>query len=425
MSSPARRLAPVTVFDAALPPGVATIRSLGRASVPVNAYSPIKYAPGRFSRFIATFETCPDPTSPDRFIEWLCRRVEAGEISLVAPTSDYVSYAVAVVEERLGVEISGGVGGAGGADAVRDCLFKDRFAARLDALGFPVPAWAAPTDIEGACLAAERIGYPVVVKPRSHVGVGVERGTIVRDQSELAAAFVPLGDSVRLDAHHAELAMPMLQEMISGESIDCVSITGCLGRNGELLGSGAIVKLEQWGGHLEIGTRFEAIERPSFAEHSIELVRSVLGTGIFELELLVDRSSGRYVAIDLNPRGYGQMALDIGRGTDLPALWYESATRTTLRRRPATRPPQEWRMGTPYYAGIGVRMALGPDRASAIRQLAGSLVKPSAGAMHLWNDPGPGLALSAWILRHPGGLIRPHVRAARAARCATNPQEQT
>ncbi len=415
MNSP---LPPVAVFDAALPTGVATIRSLGRASVPVHAYSPLAYAPGRFSRFTEVFRRCPDPTRPDQFIDWLSDEVSSGRISLVAPTSDYVTYAVAMVEEHLGVEISGGVGGARGADAVRDCLFKDRFSTQLDTLGFPVPAWAAPTDLDQARAAASRLGYPLVVKPRSHVGVGIERGAVVHNEAELDSAFAPLGDSGRLGSHHADLELPMLQVMLIGDSIECISITGCLGRDGELLGSGTIRKLGQWGGSLAIGTRFEVVDPPSFTQHAIDVVRSVLGTGIFELEVLVDRSSGRYVAIDLNPRAYGPISLDIQRGADLPLLWYESATGTTLRQQSSApgRPPREWRMGVPYYAGLGVGMALGPERFAAGRQLVRSIVRPAAAAMHVWHDPGPGIVLSAWILRHPGGLIGPHVHAARATR---------
>jgi hypothetical protein len=41
--------------------------------------------------------------------------------------------------------------------------------------------------------------------------------------------------------------------------------------------------------------------------------------GIFEIELLVD--SEHLCAIDLNPRAFGFLALDIARGIDLPWLW--------------------------------------------------------------------------------------------------------
>ena len=46
------------------------------------------------------------------------------------------------------------------------------------------------------------------------------------------------------------------------------------------------------------------------------VVRQVLGTGLFELEVLVERATGEYYAIDLNPRGFGQMTLDMAAGRD-------------------------------------------------------------------------------------------------------------
>ena len=42
--------------------------------------------------------------------------------------------------------------------------------------------------------------------------------------------------------------------------------------------------------------------------------------GLFELEL-IEREDGGWHAIDMNPRPYGSMALAIGAGCNLPALW--------------------------------------------------------------------------------------------------------
>lgn len=410
---------PVAVFDAAFPPGVAMIRSLGGAGVEVRAFDHVARASGRFSRRATSFALAPDPSATDEFIDWLHERVDDGTIGLVAPTSDHVAYAAAVVGHRVGVDLSGGVGGHRGVDAVLDCLFKDRFAARLDELGFPTPAWAAPTNVDEAADAAGRIGYPVVLKPRSHVGVGATRGAVAREERELRALWEPHPSGPGREAvfeRHPGLDLPLVQQMIEGSQIECVSISGFVER-GQVTAASTIRKVDQWGGRLDVGTAFEVTDDPSWLGDALALVEKMLDTGIFELELLVDRSTGEYWAIDLNPRGYGQISLDIRRGNDLPVLWYANATGAAVHStvRPDLR-VRRWRMAVPFYAGIAVSLALGPHRAHAAGALMRALSSPAAGAVHSWRDPLPGVAMLGWLIRHPRGLVRPHVAAANERR---------
>ena len=191
-------------------------------------------------------------------------------------------------------------------------------------------------------------------------------------------------------------------------ALDCVSITGCLDRDDTVLAASTSRKVDQWGRGLAIGTVFEFAEPPHFFDHAVEAVRQVLGTGVFEFEVLSDPETGEYWGIDLNPRGYGQIALAIARGDDLPALWYRSATGSPAETtNPAPRRPATWRMGTPYYAGAVARIATGPHRARRVRTLFNAVVQPSAGSMHMWSDPRPGIVSALAMLRHPGGLVRP------------------
>ena len=312
-----------------------------------------------------------------------------------------------------------------GHEGVDDCLFKDRFARRLEQVGFPGPPWAAPTTVDEAVEVARKLGYPVVLKPRSHIGIGVSRGLVVHDDGELRARFVPypLSDSAHgIAERHPGLAFPLVQKMMTGRDVECMSVTGCLGRDGTLLASGTIRKVDQWGSPLAIGTVFEVTTPPTFFAHAVETVAQVLGTGIFEFEVLTDRASGEYWAIDLNPRGFGPISLDIENGNDLPLLWYGAATGAEMEPRSAVgRGRTTWRMGAPFYVGISVGLVLGPQRFGYLRQLLGSIAHPSTGAIHHWRDLRPGLAWLAWNLSHPGGLVRPHLasRASRRSRHST------
>ncbi len=165
---------PVAVFDVTLPPAVAFIRSLGRAGVPVSAYSSRRVAAGRFSRHVTAKRTSPSPSRSDQFIAWLASEFDRGTIDLVAPTSDRIAFCVAAAAESLGRPASDF--GHPPSDSVRTALFKHRLGAALQNVGFPTPPWATPTTLDEACDAAHDIGYPLVLKPRSHVGVGSRRG---------------------------------------------------------------------------------------------------------------------------------------------------------------------------------------------------------------------------------------------------------
>ena len=78
---------------------------------------------------------------------------------------------------------------------------------------------------------------------------------------------------------------------------------------------------------------------------------------------------------------------------------------------PASLPDLECRFAVPYYVGVGIRRLFG-SRAAAPR--------PAVAAASRWvsmlglrGDPLPMWAANLRLLRHPGGLVRPYLRALR------------
>ena len=45
------------------------------------------------------FDTCPSDQETDQFVAWLEDKVAEDAISLIGPTSDYIAFAAAVVDE--------------------------------------------------------------------------------------------------------------------------------------------------------------------------------------------------------------------------------------------------------------------------------------------------------------------------------------
>jgi predicted ATP-grasp superfamily ATP-dependent carboligase len=400
----------VTVFDVDLPPGMAFLRSLGRAGVPVVACSARRTAAGRLSRYVTARRDSPDVRDCDRFIAWLTEQLDAGAIDLVAPTSDWVMFCVAEAMERLGRparEV-----GHPDPDGVRTCLVKDRFATALTRLGFPTPPAGVPTSLPMALRLADEIGYPVLLKPRTHVGIGTDRGVVARTPEELRAAYRPFVSGLEQGSvrrHVSGLCLPMVQHYHAQGTVDVISVSGCLS-DGEVLALHHSRKITQAPARLGVGTMFEPVGPQPFTDAAVDVVRNLLGSGLFELEVLVERATGEYCAIDLNPRGFGQMTLDMAGGNDLPRLWYESVTGARLDvAAPAARTPRLWHDGVASYAGLAVGVARGPARTEALAEVLDIVRSPKVGAAFAWSDPLPGVLFGLRHLRHPRGLIRQHV----------------
>ena len=396
----------VAVFDVHLSPAVAFMRSLGALGVPIVAYSNGRSAGGRYSKYVTERRWCPPRSGSEEFVTWLTGAIDH-DIDLIAPTSDLLVFSAGEAMDRL--QRSTTEVGLPPASGLRTCLFKGRFADALASLGFPTPPAAIPASLPEAIAAADRIGYPLVIKPRSHVGIGSHRGVSVSSRRELEATYrrydIPTGQAAAL-RHVPQLALPILQKYFDPGTVDVISLTGCLDQDGTVLALGAARKVRQLPRRFGVGTLFEPVDLPSFAAEGVRVVRSVLEQGIFELEVLVD-PAGHHYAIDLNPRGFGQIALDIARGRDLPRLWYESVSGEQLPTA-ATRnvPPMYWQDAVPLYAESFVRLMRGPRRRTIIDQEMRRLRLPKVDAVFSRRDPVPGVLIGLGHLRHPRAFLR-------------------
>jgi D-aspartate ligase len=392
----------VAIFDADAPPGLAFVRSLGRAGVPRRVYSHRRWPVSRYSRWCEEYARCPDPARGEEFRPWLREEVRSGRVDLVAPTSDVIAYQVATLRDVFAPELRARFEPAEG---VLASLFKDRFDAACRRLGFATPWAAFPRSVEEARDLAETFLYPAILKPKSHVGVGIARGEVVRDADDLRDRYREYPLPAAEGARYTELALPMVQEYVPGALDNLFSVSGVLGARGEVVAAIASRKIAQWPPTLGIGIEFRALEDPALVSRGASLASAVLGRGIFEVEFIRDPRDGQWVAIDLNPRAHGFIRLDIERGADLPLLWYRIATGEAVPPVEGLRHDLVWKHGVPHTVQRTVRRMRG----------VASVALPSAKVVdiiHDRRDPLPTLPFVATMLRHPGGLIRPFLQSA-------------
>jgi predicted ATP-grasp superfamily ATP-dependent carboligase len=397
----------VTVFDADAPTAIAFTRSLGARGIAVNVFSPHRLSAAGSSRYCASSSTCPSLDEPEEFLPWLEQQFRRGSITCVAPTSDQVAFYLA---ELFGIVPQALARILPSATAVREALFKDRFHAALDRLGVASPVTGAPASLAEAQLMADNMRFPLVLKPRAHAGAGLARGTVVANQAELKDAFGPWKEdtSNRLVlARYPGLRLPLLQEYVPGALAHLYSVSGLIGPAGQLLAVSGSRKTAQWPPALGVGVRFEPWADEAVIASGAALATSILGRGLFELELIWDAQRGVFVAIDLNPRAHGQISLDIARGNDLPWLWYRLFRGETLSPAKAPLPGVHWRHALPFHASHLAHLASGPHRREAAAGYVNALKESAVDIVLRRDDVLPGLVYTARMLRHPGGLVRP------------------
>ena len=360
------------------------------------------------SRFCRARKVSPPLVDVNAFLPWLEREIDRGEFNVIAPTSDLVCFYIAMVRDKLSPATARVYPSS---EDLLGVLFKDRFVPRGTGVIQP-PVTIAPKSVEEAHDLADTLTYPCLLKPRSHIGTPAERGVIVNNADELRehykAAHIAPQLAVVLE-RFPELALPVMQEMIKARPSDLVTVSGYLDDNGVPLVVVGAKKFAQWPPKLGIGLLFKGADVAPLVDDVVDFVRARLGRGIFELEL-IPRPDGSWVALDLNPRGYGQMHFDIARGVDLPAMWG-----ATLQ----GRSPEVVRSYV-HDVDPGVRFAHGIPLAAraaarAMRRGHGGWalasfrkdVEGAVGVVHDDDDPFPSFVYVGSMLRHPGGLLRP------------------
>jgi len=215
-----------------------------------------------------------------------------------------------------------------------------------------------------------------------------------------------------------ELMPPMLQRYHPEAAEGIYSLSGFRSRSGDLLRMLGATKVLQRPRRLGIGLCFESAPVPDDVRARARRLLEVLGYfGVFELEFI--HVQGRHLLIDMNPRFYNQLQLDVSRGLDLPRLAYAAALGdegevASIAARPPPDPPVQ-----AFCNGIGLRILVGAQRTF------GTMSGAEASRWEAWrrghgrglvdsiaadDDPGPVLAEGAGqlysCLRHPRAFLR-------------------
>lgn len=411
---------PVALIDNFGSPTLSFAVSLGSRSVPLHFYGS---GAGRWSRYSSRRAVCPPVEDADRFLPWLRRRIRSGEIQRIAPTTDLIAFYVSMLREDFAPEVRRTIAPL---VELERAVIKTRFGAACVRTGQAVPITEAPDDASAGVETAERLGFPLMMKPKSHLVVGDERGRVLNDLRELREYYRPYQISPGRESvaeRYPELLWPLLQKYVPSARTRVFSVSGYKDLDGGIIAASLSCKRRQWPPDTGISTSQVSATDARILSRGLQTVDSLVSCGIFELELL--ESGTELLAIDLNPRAFGFIDLDIALGNDLPWLWYESTLRplttgstegkTPVASPPAAPPVIECRLPIPYTISRCINALFGVQAAceSEREAVSATRVIPMLGR---WSDPLPMLLANLQQLRHPGSLIRPYVAAAMVQR---------
>lgn len=359
---------------------LAVCRGLAAAGYRVSGVGGRRPAAGHWSRSVDRRYSLPNPRlDPAGFIDGLEMIVGEGEHAALVPGVD--AAVLAVSESRARFEPAVAIGLPPHETVVR-CLDKPSVLEAASAAGLAPPASTTCAGVEEALDAANRLGYPVVVKPLQSLQRGARRMMTTRyaDNERALRELVP---------EYGELCT--VQRCESGA---VVSLSGVVA-DGTLLGLCAARDGRMWPPRGGFTSASETIAPPPGVVDRLERLLAELGwQGIFQLEL-IEGADGALHTIDFNPRPYGSLTLAIEAGANLPALWVN------------------WLLGrapTPTRARPGVRYRWEETEVLNALAAAGSgrfgdvarILRPRRGTTHAFfraNDPAPLVARAIAVLR--------------------------
>lgn len=164
--------------------------------------------------------------------------------------------------------------------------------------GIPTPVVHAPKSVEEAVVIADRLGYPVVMKPMFS---GPDRQGIVlaRGVAEVATCYEVMGGTGNV----------VVQEYISGEDADVWMFNGYFDASSRCLAGYTARKVRQHPPRMGICSMGVCEWNEEVARLSEDFLGALGYRGVVDIDYLRDPRDGSYQVLDVNPRLGGAFRL--------------------------------------------------------------------------------------------------------------------
>ena len=298
----------VLVTDARLGSAVAAIRSLGRSGYEVVAADSRPLSAGFYSRYAAErFRYPPPETEPRRVVDALLKAAHDRHIDLIIPVTDELVLPLAAARDEFRSVTTLALPSSEALAIARDKVETLNVAHEL---GIPTPRTTVVATVEASLEAAEKLGWPVVVKPQAsrmlRENVGIDTFGV-----HYANTTADLEYRMRRLEGRCEV---LLQEYCHGEARG-VGVLADEGRSLSAFHYRRLREVPPTGGPSSFRESLP-LEGVHY-ENAVRLLGALRWTGLAMVEFKGDDSAPKLM--EINGRVWGSLALAVKSGVDFPA----------------------------------------------------------------------------------------------------------
>ena len=382
---------------------LALTRSLGRRNVPVYRFHPDKSLTDLASRY-CTHVPCPnlydDPSG--LFGSLVAFAKKCGSRPVLFPASDGAAQFIADHEPALKEHFlctSPDAVGIGKSQHKRELIEI------AGSCGIPVPETYFPTHASELPAIAQRVSYPLIIKPIYSPDWKWPAITSVFGRVKALRVFEP---HELIEKGRTLLSLKssfMIQEIVPGADENLLTFLGYVGHDGRILAGCVRKKLRQFPPGFGYCTVTESVEDQEVFDLAVKLFQALNYRGIGCAEFKRDPRDGKAKLIEINTRAVRTSMLAIGAGVDFPWIAYQDCVRPgTVEPVLHGKVPVRWvHLRDEIWAAS--RLILGGEL-SLIEWIKGFLGKPIVVAEFSWDDVSPGILTWAQIPRQIVRLLR-------------------
>lgn len=295
---------------------LALVRALGRAGISVTVGAKSADSLAGSSRYCAGRVRYPSPSEQGQaFQASMLEEMRSGGYEVLFPMTDITTILVAQMGETLRPLVRVPIPTERQIGQVQD---KRQVLLAARKIGIGCPETFMLDDNRSLDAVAERLAYPVVLKPRlswlwrngEWVSGGVQ---YAHGAEDLKKKYLE---------SHALIPHPLVQERIEGEGRGVFLLVW----NGQLKAAFCHRRLREkppWGG---VSVYRESIPfEPEIVDQSYKLLQAFGWQGPAMVEFKVDNRDGRLKLMEVNGRFWGSLQLALDAGMNFPLLYYRLA----------------------------------------------------------------------------------------------------
>lgn len=300
------------------------IRSLGREGINVTTAHESTFSVERYSRYCRENILLPNlDSSPDQAVSILEEyglRQDYKPVAFFNAESDVLFFSMnrdmlsKYYETVLSTE-----------DIIHNLVDKEKFSKFAEKYDLPVPKTAIPKSKEEAEVAAEKIGYPCIMKPiRQRLW---HHPDIVRSLGYHKALLINNPDEIKsiLDSLPSVHGNEMIQEYIPGDDKQHYDFHAYIDKHGIPRGHLVGHKIRTYPIHCGTASYTHFVEEPGITEICLSALKRIGYTGAVNINLKRHADTGKYYILEMNPRFSVWTIFDWACSVNLPYLQYLDA----------------------------------------------------------------------------------------------------